>query len=171
MNRNHNRKLFILALAVLLGIAHIPQAFALSDKIIKQRIEDTAVNTSELRGTKVDVAVEDGFVVLSGMVRLYSQKMMYDRIAWQTMGVSEVENEIRVVPVMPLADAAIERKIKEIVTTYSSFHCVLEQIRVAKGSVFLRVTLDHPRDLRFLKQDVAEIEGVVAIEIFAAFRV
>jgi hypothetical protein len=41
-------------------------------------------------------------------------------------------------------------------------------IRVERGSVFLRVTLDHPSDILFLKHRVAEIEGVVAIQIDAA---
>ncbi len=39
MNRNHNRKLFILALAALLGITHLQQVLAMSDETIKQRIE------------------------------------------------------------------------------------------------------------------------------------
>lgn len=171
MNRNHNRKLFILALAALLGIAHLQQVLAMSDETIKQRIEDAAADTHELRGAKVGVAVEDSYVVLYGEVRLYSQKMTYERIAWQTMGVSEVENEIRVVPMVPLADKAIERKIREIVKTYPRFHGAHVEIRVEKGSVFLRAIIEHPRDIMFLKHRVAEIEGVIAIEIEAAFRV
>ncbi len=170
MNRNHNRKLFIFALAALLGITHVQQVLALSDEIIKQRIE-AAANIPELKGTKVGVVVEDSYVVLYGKVRLYSQKMMYERIAWQTMGVVEVENEIRVVPRVPLADRAIERKIREIVKTYPRFHGAHVEIRVEKGSVFLRAIIEHPRDIMFLKHRVAEIEGVIAIEIEAAFRV
>ena len=171
MNHNHNRKLFILALAALLGMAHAPQALALSDKTIKQRIEDAAAETPELKGTKVGVAVEDSYVVLYGEVRLYIQKMTYERIAWQTMGVVEVDNEIRVVPVVPLADAAIERKIREIVETHRRFQGVQLKIRVQEGFVFILATLEHPRDVLFLKHRVAEIEGVTAIEIDASFNV
>jgi osmotically-inducible protein OsmY len=171
MSRNNKRNLFILTLGGLLGITHVPQTLALSDETIKQRIEETASNTSELRGTKVGVAVEDSYVVLYGEVRLYIQKMTYERIAWQTMGVVEVDNEIRVVPVVPVADTAIERKIREILRTYRRFHGAQVKIRVKEGSVFIRGTLEHPRDILFFKHQVAEIEGVIAIEIEAAFRV
>ena len=171
MDRNYKKNLFVLALAALLGMAHAPQALALSDKTIQQRIEDAAAETPKLRGTKVGVAVEDSYVVLHGQVRLYSQKMTYERIAWQTMGVVEVDNEIRVVPVAPVADAAIERKIREIVKTYPRFHGAEVKIKVEKGTVFLRATLEHPRDVFFLKHRVAEIEGVITIEIEASFRV
>jgi len=171
MNRNHNRKLFILALTALFGITHVQQVLALSDETIKQRIEDAAANMAQLRGTKVVIIVEDHYVILSGAVRLYSQKMTYERIAWQTMGVLEVENEIRVVPVVPLDDVAIERKIREIVETHRRFQGVQLKIRVQEGSVFILATFEHPRDVLFLKHRVAEIEGVTAIEIDASFNV
>ena len=171
MNLNHNRKLIILALIALLGTAHVPRALALSDDNIKQRIEDAAAETPELKGTKVGVAVEDSYVVLYGEVRLYIHKMTYERIAWQTMGVVEVDNEIRVVPAVPVADTAIERKIREILITYRRFHGAQVKNRVKEGSVFIRGTLEHPRDILFFKHRVAEIEGVLAIEIEAAFRV
>jgi len=171
MNRNHNSKLFILALTVFLAVAHVPQGLAVTDKTIKQRIEEAAANTTILREAKVGVVVEHGYVILYGTVRLYSQKMAYERIAWQTMGVVEVDDEIRVVPVLPLTDTAIKRKIREIVKTYERFRGAQVDIRVEDGSVFLRATLDHPGDILFLKHRVAEIEGVVAMEIDAAFRV
>lgn len=106
-----------------------------------------------------------------GQVRLYSQKMMYARIAWQTKGVVEVENEIRVEPVVPLTDGAIERKIREIVKTCRRFQGVKLKIIVEKGYVFLRASFENSRDVLFLKHRVAEIEGVIAIRIDASFMV
>jgi osmotically-inducible protein OsmY len=163
--------LFVLTFAALLGITQVQQVLALSDETIKQRIEGAAANMAQLRGTKVVIIVEDCYVILSGAVRLYSQKMTYERITWQTMGVLEVENEISVVPLVPLPDADIERKIREIVKTYPRFQGVQLKIRVQEGSVFLRAIFEHPRDVLFLKHRVAEIEGVTAIQIEAAFRV
>ena len=171
MNRNHTSKLFVLTFTALLGITHVQQVLALSDETIKQRIEDAAAETPKLKGAKVAIIVEDRYVILTGAVRLYSQKMTYERIAWQTMDVLEVENEIRVVPVVPLDDAALERKIREIVETHQRFQGVQLKIRVQEGSVFILATLEHPRDVLFLKHRVAEIEGVLAIEINASFNV
>ena len=47
-------------------------------------------------------------------IRLDEQKLVSDRVAWMTPGLDEVDNEIRVVPRLPLSDTAIERKIREI---------------------------------------------------------
>jgi osmotically-inducible protein OsmY len=70
----------------------------------------------------VRVHVEKFFVVLSGTVRFYRQNMLFERIAWQTMGVAEVDNEIVVLPKLALSDAAIKGKITEIVKTFPRFH-------------------------------------------------
>ena len=97
--------------------------------------------------------------------------MRYERIAWQTTGVLEVENEIHVVPMVPQTDADIERKIMEIGKTYPWFYSSKAEIRVQKGSVFILATFEHPRDILFLKHRVAEIEGVIAIKIDGSFNV
>ena len=144
---------------------------ALSDKNIKQRIEAKAADTVELKVTQVRVDVEDGLVVLSGAVRLYVQKMTYEKIAWQTMGVAEVENEIIVTPKFPLDDMAIESKIREIIQTHPRLHDVVLTVTVKGGAVVLQGAFEHPSNVLFLKHKVAEIEGVIAIEIHASFNV
>ena len=103
---------------IVLSMSYSSEAQALSDEIIKQRIEAKASGTPELKGTRVRVDVEDGLVVLSGTVRLYAQKMTYKKTAWQTMGVAEVENEIRVAPMYPLNDRAINRNLRKIIKAY-----------------------------------------------------
>ena len=79
-------------------------ASASDDQAIQQRIENEAATTIGLSATKVIIAVENGYVVLYGTVDKYIQKINYERIAWKTDGVIEVDNEIRVVPVKPLID-------------------------------------------------------------------
>ena len=164
--------MFLVVLIIIVsGITHGRAALAMSDKIIKQRIEDKAADTFRLRGTKVDLAVEDGYVVLYGTVGLYIQKMLYEQIAWKTKGVVEVDNEIRVVPGLPQTDKAIERKIMELVQTLRRFQGVDVNVTVKEGAVHIRTTLDHPRDVLFLKSKVAEITGVISINIQAKFFV
>jgi len=141
----------------------------MSDISIKQQIEKKAGENANLRTGKVKVAVENGFVVLYGSVDRYIQKMFYEKIAWKTDGVVEVENEIRVIPRVLQADAAIERKVKEIVQTYSRFKGVSISVTVKSGAVNVLITLNHPADVLFLKNRVAEIDGVVSIDIMAKF--
>jgi len=160
--------LLIMALSVTVPA---PQALAMSDEIIKQRIEDAATDTSRLKKAKVEVAVEDGYVVLYGVVGLYIQKMLYEQIAWKTEGVVEVENEIRVVPKLARADEDITRKIMEIVHSHPRLQAMNLDIEVERGAALIHGTFEHPRDVLFLKHQVAEIEGVITLSIMAKFLV
>jgi osmotically-inducible protein OsmY len=171
MKKNRKLMLFVALITIVFGMAHAHSALAMSNKIIKQRIEDKAADTFRLRGTKVDLAVEDGYVVLYGTVGLYIQKMLYEQIAWKIKGVVEVDNEIRVMPGFPQTDTVIERKIMELVQTHRRFQGVDVNVTVKEGAVHIRTTLDHPRDVLFLKSRIAEITGVISINIQAKFVV
>jgi osmotically-inducible protein OsmY len=171
MKKNRNLMLLVALIIITSGITHAKAALAMSDKVIKQRIEDQAADTLSLKKTKVDLAVEEGYVVLYGTVGLYIQKMLYEQIAWKTEGVVEVDNEIRVVPRLPQSDTAIERKIKELVQAHRRFQGVNVIVTVEAGAVNIRATLEHPRDVLFLKRRVAEIDGVTDINIQAKFIV
>ena len=141
------------------------------DEAIQGAIQHSAEQLPKMQGAVVRIAVESGNVVLLGTVRLYIQKMEYERIAWTTEGVKEVESEIRVVPNVPVLDSAIEKHIRAIVNTNARFRTAELTLLVAGGSVLLDATFDHPDDVLFLKHRVAEIEGVTAIVIKSTFRV
>jgi osmotically-inducible protein OsmY len=165
----------ILMLALIMALSvtvPAPQVLAMSDEDIKQRIEGAATDTFRLKKTRVEVAVEDGYVVLYGVVDLYIQRMLYEQIAWKAEGVVEVENEIRVVPkLVPSADEDIKRKIMEIVHSHPRLQTINPNVRVEGGAVLIRGTFEHPRDVLFLKHQVAEIEGVITLSIMAKFLV
>ncbi len=97
--------------------------------------------------------------------------MLYEQIAWKTKGVVEVDNEIRVVPKLPQADADIKRNIIEVVHTHRRLQGVNLEVAVDRGAVRIYVTFEHPCDVLFFKHRVAEIEGVIAINIIAKFIV
>ena len=165
--RKHNIKLLVALITTFSAMVTASQALAMSDKILKQRIEDKINDTFRLRGTKVEVAVEDGYVVLYGTVDLYIKKMLYEQIAWKTKGVVEVENEIRVVPKLPQADTDIKRNIMEVVHSHHRLQGVNLEVAVERGAVRIHATFEHPSDVLFFKHRVAEIEGVIAINIIA----
>ena len=172
VERFHNLKPLALSFVVILmSTFYKSEAQALSDEMIKQQIEAKVSDTSALEGTQVRVYVEDGLVVLSGTARLYEQKMTYEKIAWQTRGVAEVENEIRVIPKFSLNDIAIERKIREIFKVYQRLDRAQLTVIVKDGAVVLQGIFEHPRNVLFLKHKVAEIEGVISVEIQASFIV
>ena len=171
MKKNLNLMVLVVLIIIVSGITHTHATLATRDKIIKQLIEDEAADTFRLRGAKVDLVVDDGYLVLYGTVGLYIQKMVYEHIAWKTDGVVEVDNEIRVVPGLPQTDTAIERKIMELVQSYRRFQGVDVNVTVKEGTVNIRAILEHPRDVLFLKNRIAEIEGVIDIYIQAKFIV
>ena len=80
-----------------------------------------------------------------------------------------MDNEIRVVPRLAQRDAVIERKIMELVQTHRRFQGVNIIVAAKAGAVHIRITLDHPSDVLFLKHKVAEIDGVISINIQAKF--
>jgi len=164
-------KVFACALAILLVAAHAALSMARSDERIKLAIEKEIANSPELGGVQVRVLVEDGNVILLGAVRFYIQKMQIEKIAWQTEGVVEVDNEAHVVPQAPLSDVAIKRKILEIIGGHDRFLAAQIKVEVKEGSVSLDGTFQHPRDVIFLKHRVAEIEGVISVQFEIAFRV
>jgi hypothetical protein len=167
MKKNRNMMLLVVLIIIVSGITHAHAALGMSDKAIKQGIEDQAADTLSLRKTKVDLAVEEGYVVLYGTVGLYIQKMLYEQIAWKTEGVVEVDNEIRVVPRLAQSDAVIKRMIRELAQTHRRLQGVNGIVAVEKGANQIRTTLDHPQDVLFLKRRVAEIDGVTDINIQA----
>ena len=161
----------VIVAAFLLLVVASGQALADSDQIIKQAIEEAAAKSPEWLGADARVVVEGRSVILFGSVRLYLHKMLYEKIAWQTVGVVEVDNEIRIVPQTPLSDTAIERKIWAIVHLHEEYHASELKVTIKRGAVFLRGAFGHPQDVIFLKKRVAAIEGVIAIDIDVAFSV
>ncbi len=156
-------------LLLILALFQVSPALARNDDVIQREIEAQIAGSAILRDTLIEVHVEERLVVLTGQVRLYEQKLISDRIAWTTLGVFEVDNEIRVVPKVPVADAAIEHKIKEIVKTDERFHGAGVVVAVDNGVVSIQGGFFGLSDPVFLKHKVAEIEGVIDIKIRATF--
>ena len=88
-------------LLLILVLFQVTPVLARSDDLIQREIEAQIAGSTMLRDTLIEVHVEQRLVVLTGQVRLYEQKLISDRIAWTTLGVFEVDNEIRVVPKVP----------------------------------------------------------------------
>ena len=156
----------VIGLVGSLGIAPVSAA---SDRELLERIAIQTHHDQRLEGTQVHVVVQDRQVILSGTVSLYSQKMLYEQIVWQTPGVVEVDNEIRVVPRRPVADAEIARHIHTMIKGHPRFQHAEITVDVTQGAVCLSGTFHDPGDVLALKHQVAEIEGVIRLEIMARF--
>lgn len=157
------------AFLLILGLFQATAVMARSDEMIQREIEAQITASEKLQGIRIDIHVQQRLVVLTGEVRLYEQKLISERIAWTTTGVFEVDNEIRVVPKLPLSDEAIKRKITEIVKANERFRAAEVEVTVRDGIVFLKGSFVDFSDPSKLKHEAAEIEGVVDIEMNARF--
>ncbi len=138
---------------------------------LHQRIEDQVLSDEQLQGTQVVLAVKGGDVVLSGTVRLYSQKMRYEQLVWQTSGVMDVDNEIRVRPHGLISDRDIKSQILNIKQKYQRFQGAVIRTVVNNGHVSVNGTFQDASDVLFFKHRIAEIEGVIRIEIEVKYTV
>lgn len=157
----------VLVTAGLLGAISAVPVHAGIDDVLRERIQEQARQDKRLAGAQAVVQVQNRDVILSGKVRLYLQKMLYEQIAWHTQGVGEVDNEIRVVPEVPATDDAIKAIIMHLFIDYEQFHASEIAVQVKEGHVRLSATFREPGDVLVLKHRVADIEGVVAIEVDA----
>ena len=157
------------AFLLTLGLFQATAVMAQSDEIIQREIEAKITASETLQGNRIDIHVQQRLVVLTGEVRLYEQKLISERIAWTTTGVFEVDNEIRVIPKLPLSDQAIMRKITEIIKANERFRAAEIEVTVRDGKVVLKGSFVDFSDSSKLKHGVAEIEGVVDIEMNAKF--
>lgn len=128
---------------------------------------ETELSRLSIPGAEVRVAVSEGDVLLHGTVRLLEHALRAEQRVWKTEGVRDVDNELRVVPVVARSDSEIEREIRSLLASDPRFLGVLIEIASKSGDVALRGRIPHPSDVLTLKHRVAAIEGVVSIEIDA----
>lgn len=153
---------FRLVLGLLACIAVGP-AFAATDAALQARIEFQVQHEPRLDGTDVSVITDDGNVVLTGQVRLLSQKMLYGQIAWQTGGTIDVDNEIRVIPATAVSDQKLEEAILRLLQQHERFQSI--DAAVKDGIATIHGTFAGAADVLFLKWRIAEIEGVIRVLI------
>jgi osmotically-inducible protein OsmY len=151
----------------LLGSLGMVSGYAPGDRELLERITVQTHRDERLEGTEVHTVVQDGQVALTGTVYLYSQKMLYEHIVERTPGVVEINNDIRVVPRLPVEDAEIAGHIHTLITEHQRLRNTEIAVDVTEGAVSLSGTFYDPSDLLFLQHQVAEIEGVIRLEIRA----
>ena len=160
----------LVLLCVVMGLVGSPElvlGYAAGDREILEHIAIQTHHDERLDDTEVHIMVRGGQVILSGTVYLYSQKMLYEHIVGRTPGVVELNNDIRVVPRLPVEDAEIAGQIHTLITEHQRFRNTEITVDVTEGAVSLSGTFYDPSDLLFLQHQVAEIEGVIRLEIRA----
>src|SRR5262245_47280535 len=162
----------LVLLCVVMGLVGSPclvSGYTAGDREILEHIAVQTHRDARLEGTEVHVVVQSGQVVLSGTVYLYSQKLLYEHIVERTPGVVEINNDIRVVPRLPVEDAEIAEHIRTLIAGHQRFPNAEVTVDVTQGAVSLSGVFHDPGDVLLLTHQVAEIEGIVGLEVMARF--
>ena len=67
---------------------------------LKQQIERALVRNAETDARQITVEVQGGKLILRGTVRSYAEKQAAEDTAWSAPGVSEVDNQIMISPML-----------------------------------------------------------------------
>ena len=67
---------------------------------LKQQIERALVRNAETGARQITVEVQGGKLILRGTVRSYAEKQAAEDTAWSAPGVSEVDNQIMISPML-----------------------------------------------------------------------
>ena len=145
----------------------IPQA--VSDKQIQLYLNDTWFRHDAEMFRKLDMTVTEGRVLLTGIVQKPQQRVDAVRLAWQTPGVKQVINEIRVDQskgIMGFAsDSYIATKVRGKLTLEKDVLSINYNVDVVDGTVYLMGVAQDEIELNkvlYLARNTAGVKEVVS---------
>ncbi len=97
---NYQRKATVKALTGLMGVRGVVNEMTLKSRAsapdVQRHIEEAFKRSAEVEGKKINVRVDGHKVTLTGSVHSFSELADADLAAWNTPGVGEVENNLRI---------------------------------------------------------------------------
>lgn len=88
------------------------QLLGKSDASIAEAIRDAAAYDPRVSAANLQIAVDGGAVTLGGSVASVGGRFAAEDLAYNTVGVTEVKNELSVKPTKPVADTLILRAVR-----------------------------------------------------------
>ncbi len=134
-----------------------------SDKEIKKAVEDALYYDPRLASFNIDVQINKGRVVLSGIVDNLKAKMAAENNAENTIGVWEVKNHIRVRPdTIPSAEV-LKSRVKSALLRDPYIELYDITISVVNGRVFLSGDVNTSFEKTRAKAVTSGVNGVVDV--------
>lgn len=136
----------------------------LTDVEIKRSVMRSLAYDPRVYSFNVEVEVEEGVVTLTGIVNSLTAKRNAEQDAWNTIGVKDVDNRIKV----RLEEMPPDNKIRQSVEKAIARDPFLDRFEitvfVSNGRTFLYGRLDTFYEQRRLVNIVSDVKGVIDIQ-------
>lgn len=125
------------------------------DKTILEALNRTFTYDPRISSNKIDISVNDGLVILSGVVRNLAVKNAAESDAYNTAGVWRVKNLLKTRPKIAAPDNVIAARFKfaltndPILSQYDLSGIVINGVIVLEGKVNYEYEKEHATDITF----------------------
>ena len=137
---------------------------AVSDEDLNLSIRRALYKKSDNLGSRVDVSVMQGHVVLTGAVFSQDDRIDAAKIAWSFKDVKDVDNELQVGepggPIRTVKDAWITTRVRTTLWGDKNVKGVNYDVETVKGVVYLMGTARSRLELENAVEKVRRIGGV-----------
>ncbi|MBD3384741.1 BON domain-containing protein [candidate division KSB1 bacterium] len=134
-----------------------------SDQEIKNAVKDALYYDPRLASFNIDVQLNKGQVILSGIVDNLKAKMAAENDAENAIGVWEVKNHIRVRPDTIPSDEVLKSRVKSALLRNSYIELYDITVTVVNGRVFLSGDVNTSFEKKRAKSVTSGVEGVVDV--------
>ncbi len=143
-----------------------------SDAWVGMKVKTTLLYHRNVRGTKTDINVKDGIVILSGEASSQAQKELTAEYASDVEGVKEVKNEMTIAKAPPTADetigekmddASITAQVKSTLISHRSTSALKTKIHTTEGVVTVTGIARNAAEKSLVTKLITDINGVTSV--------
>lgn len=146
---------------------------AVTDTTIKATINDLYYRHDQEMFQRVKMTVEQGRVLLTGVVQNPEHRVEAVRLAWQAKGVKQVINEIQVGAKRTIGDAASDTRITGQLKTQMLFYKDIQSINYSidtvNGVVYLMGVAQDQKELNRVIRLAQKVDGVKQVVSYVKF--
>ncbi|MDA8163534.1 MAG: BON domain-containing protein [Desulfobacteraceae bacterium] len=147
-----------------LAIRYPAEAEVPADDEIAINIRSKLLWNSDIDASNIEVAVAAGVATLEGTADSYWKKVKAEILAYDVIGVTQVENKLAVVPTRNIVDEAIGEDIVDALARSGAVDLEDIDVQVESGVVTLSGTVPDARALRIARDAAAHTAGVVDVK-------
>lgn len=137
----------------------------MTDKLLKQHVENALDWEPSLEAGDIAVAVKDGVVTLRGTVRTYAEKLTAEKVALHVFGTKSVANdlEVHIANSQERTDTDIAKVAAEALKWNSTTGLERVTVAVTNGWIRLSGTVDWQYQREAAARAVRELSGVKGV--------